>query len=396
MKYFHYLTAQEKQKIFHAEPEAFDRDSHKDILAYALGATLYMPGTKETIAQDILSKKYPSLMSMVMCLEDAIGDDKVDEGEKMVLQQLRKLSTAVKNGDMDYQDIPLMFVRVRDTGQMMRIVEEGEDVLHLLTGFVFPKFSLKNGVAFFQALKQINKSLEKPMYGMPILETQDILYKETRLETLNYIHHILKQYHDLVLNLRVGATDFCSLFGIRRSYSMTIYDITVIRDCIGDILNYFTRMDRGYVVSAPVWEYFSNGERVLKPQLRQSPFEEIYGPAGRKIRAELLSKYIDGLIREVLLDQANGFMGKTIIHPSHILPVQALNVVSHEQYMDATSIIHNNDGKVGVMKSQYDNKMNEIKPHLNWAKKIMMKSKIYGVYHEKQNFTSLLTQKVQV
>ncbi|WZL72908.1 HpcH/HpaI aldolase/citrate lyase family protein [Clostridiaceae bacterium 35-E11] len=396
MQYFHYLTKQEKEKIFYTAPQAFDRDSHKDILAYALGATLYMPSTKENIAQDILSKKHPSLMSMVMCLEDAIGDDRVEEGEQMVLQQLKQLSIAVRNGEIDYQDIPLMFLRIRDAGQMLRISERAQDGLHLLTGFVFPKFSLKNGITFFQALKQINKSLKKPMYGMPILETKDILYKETRLESLNYIHHILKQYDDLVLNIRVGATDFCSLFGIRRSYSMTIYDITVIRDCIGDILNYFTRVERGYVVSAPVWEYFSNGERVLKPQLRQSPFEEIYGPAGRKIRAELLSKYIDGLIREVLLDQANGFMGKTIIHPSHILPVQALNVVSHEQYMDATSIMDNNNGKVGVVKSHYDNKMNEIKPHLSWAEKIMIKSKIYGVYHEKQNFTSLLTKKVYI
>jgi citrate lyase beta subunit len=231
---------------------------------------------------------------------------------------------------------------------------------------------------------------------MPILETADILYKETRIGALNGIREILDEYNDLVLNIRVGATDFSSLFGIRRGYDMTIYDISVIRDCIADILNYFTRVDKGYVVSAPVWEYFSSGDRVLKPQLRRSPFEEAYGSEGIEIRRELLNAYLDGLIREVLLDKANGFMGKTIIHPSHIAPVQALYVVSHEEYMDALSIIKNNDGSVGVMKSQYENKMNEIKPHLNWAKKILKKSKIYGVYHEGQNFTSLLTRKTHL
>jgi len=44
-----------------------------------------------------------------------------------------------------------------------------------------------------------------------------------------------------------------------------------------------------------------------------------------------------------------------------------------------------------VIPSQYANKMNEIKPHLRWAQKIMIKSKIYGVFNEQHNFTSLLT-----
>ena len=95
-------------------------------------------------------------------------------------------------------------------------------------------------------------------------------------------------------------------------------------------------------------------------------------------------------MREVLLDKANGLIGKTIIHPSHIIPVQSLYVVSHEEYIDACSILSNNNGEVGVLKSKFSNKMNEIKPHLSWAKKIISRSKIYGVFNEHQTFTSLL------
>jgi len=59
--------------------------------------------------------------------------------------------------------------------------------------------------------------------------------------------------------------------------------------------------------------------------------------------------------------------------------------------MDASSILASNNGDVGVIASQYSNKMNEIKPHMRWAQKIMIKSKIYGVFNEQHNFTSLLT-----
>ncbi|QZY54829.1 HpcH/HpaI aldolase/citrate lyase family protein [Crassaminicella profunda] len=396
MRYFSYLTDEEIKDIFYSPPEAFYRDDPKKILSYGLGAVLYMPATKDNIVQDIIEKKNTGMVSMVMCLEDAIGDKAVREAEQKVEDNLKALSEAIKNGKLEDEQIPLIFLRVRDPEQMLRMADKINENLSLLTGFVFPKFSWRNGEIFLKNLKKINSILGTKLYGMPILETADILYKETRIGALNGIREILDEYNDLVLNIRVGATDFSSLFGIRRGYDMTIYDISVIRDCIADILNYFTRVDKGYVVSAPVWEYFSSGDRVLKPQLRRSPFEEAYGSEGIEIRRELLNAYLDGLIREVLLDKANGFMGKTIIHPSHIAPVQALYVVSHEEYMDALSIIKNNDGSVGVMKSQYENKMNEIKPHLNWAKKILKKSKIYGVYHEGQNFTSLLTRKTHL
>ncbi|QXM07168.1 HpcH/HpaI aldolase/citrate lyase family protein [Crassaminicella indica] len=396
MRYFDYLTDEEINAIFYSPPEAFHKDSSKEIVSYALGAVLYMPATKENIVKDIIHKKNTGMVSMVMCLEDAIGDKAVREAEEKVCENLNALSMAVKDGRIDYKNIPFIFLRVRDADQMLRIADKIGEKLSFLTGFVFPKFSWKNGENFFKSLKNINTILGIKLYGMPILETSDILYKETRMASLKGIRNILDEYEELVLNIRLGATDFSSFFGLRRGYDMTIYDISIIRDCIVDILNYFTRVDKDYVVSAPVWEYFSSGDRVLKPQLRTTPFEKTYGQEGIEVRRELLNAYLDGLIREVLLDKANGFIGKTIIHPSHITPVQALYVISHEEYMDALSIIKNNDGLVGVMKSQYENKMNEIKPHLNWAKKILKKSKIYGVYHEGENFTSLLTKKTHL
>lgn len=96
---------------------------------------------------------------------------------------------------------------------------------------------------------------------------------------------------------------------------------------------------------------------------------ERLGQDGLKMRTDLIDRHMDGLIREIAMDISNGLTGKTIIHPTHIRPVQALNTVTLEEYLDAQSIAGQAGGKIGVMKSNYQNKMNEIKPHLYWAKK---------------------------
>lgn len=389
MRYFNYLSAAQQQELFFLPPE-FIETKDKNLLEHALGATLYMPATRSTIAQDLIAGKLTGLLSMVLCLEDAIGDNEVNKAEESLLDHLGQLALGIKQEVISWADIPLIFVRVRNAKQMARIFERLAENRALLTGFVFPKFTAENGHDYLEALAQINQGQKQPVYGMPILESPEIIYLESRHKNLLAIKKMLDQYRSLILNVRIGATDFSGLFGLRRSPDMTIYDIKVISSCITDIVNVFARPDSNYVIPGPVWEFFSS-ERVLKPLLRQSLFADRLGQAGGRVRDHLICHYVDGLIHEVILDKANGLIGKTIIHPSHIKPVQALCVVTHEEYMDATSILANAAGDIGVISSQYANKMNEIKPHMRWAEKIMIKSKIYGVFNEQHNFTSLLT-----
>lgn len=389
MRYFNYLSVKEQESLFFLPPEPI-MIHDKTRLEYALGATLYMPATRKTIAQDIIDGKLMGLMSMVWCLEDAIGDREVNTAERSVVDHIGKLAWAVAQGIISWADIPLIFVRIRNVEQMRRIAERLADNKTLLTGFVFPKFTVDNGYVYLEALKKINECHSQPMYGMPILESPEVIYIESRYKNLLEIKDLLDKYRSLVLNVRIGATDFSGLFGLRRSPDMTIYDIKVIGSCITDIMNIFMRPDFPYVISGPVWEFFSS-DRVLKPQLRNSLFSDRSGQAGGRMRDQLICRYLDGLIHEIILDKANGLTGKTIIHPSHIKPVQALCVVTHEEYMDATSILAGATGDIGVISSHYGNKMNEIKPHMRWAQKIMIKSKIYGVFNEQHNFTSLLT-----
>lgn len=361
MRYFNYLTADEEKTLFYLPPNSFHNHSHKDILAHSIGAALYMPATRRSFAEDIAFGKIEGLVSVVLDLEDAVGDNEVHDAEELLIGQLNQITNWIDLGILPLDNLPLLFIRVRSVNQLKYLLERLEDNVTLLTGIVFPKFTAENGEAYFQILEDYND--DKPetaptLYGLPILESGSILYKESRTSTLLAIHDIITRFKALVLNVRIGATDFSSLFGLRRSSERSIYDIAPIRDCIADIINMFGRIESANVISGPVWEYFQT----------------------------------KGLIREVMLDKENGLIGKTIIHPTHIKPVQSLYAVTHEEYSDATSILMNSHGDLGVMKSAYGNKMNEIKPHFNWAKRILLRSQIYGVLHEQQTYEGLLRE----
>ncbi len=375
------------QSFFYQKPQAFTKWESPDLLAYALGATLYMPASMPNIAQMVKAKKYPELISFVIDLEDAVGDSELESCEMKLIAEVVELYMLYKNGEIAPQDLPLIFVRVRSVEQLQRLTEVLGERQEVLTGYVFPKFTAAQGAIYFELLEQTIQAHQLTLYGMPILESREVLYKESRMEALFAIKKVLNHYRNRVLNVRIGATDFCGIYGIRRRVDSTIYDISVIRDCIADIVNVLGREEDGFIISGPVWEYFSNA-RVLKPALRITPFSE---KGILDARQALLDDCLDGLMKEVLMDRQNGILGKTVIHPSHIRVVHALYVISYEEYLDALSIIENSNGQKGVVKSHHANKMNEMKPHLRWAQRIMRQAKLYGVYHEEVDFASLLT-----
>ncbi|MCQ6275562.1 HpcH/HpaI aldolase/citrate lyase family protein [Bacillus sp. V3B] len=390
MKHFNYETKERIKIIFYKEPESFSKYTNREVLSYALGATLYMPATRENIAKDVIEKKLKDLTSMVIDLEDAVGDNQLQEAENQLLKHLEAIYYALEEQKITIEDLPLIFIRVREPEHLRKLTVKLGYFQQVLTGYVFPKFSYNNGKEFLEILEENNRD-NLVLYGMPILESSDILYKESRMKTLLDIKNLLDPYKKYILNVRVGATDFCGLFGIRRQVDTTIYDVSVIRDCLTDVINVFNRQEEGYVISGPVWEFFSKDQRILKPKLRMSPFKS-YGRTGMQKRTELMNEYMDGLINEVILDKLNGIIGKTIIHPTHIKPVHSLYTVTHEEYTDALSIISNSEGQIGVLKSTYENKMNEVKPHYYWAKRILLRANTFGVYNEDQDYTSLIME----
>ncbi|MGY1619057.1 HpcH/HpaI aldolase/citrate lyase family protein [Geodermatophilus sp. SYSU D00691] len=380
MRHFDHLTAADRARLFHVPPQSFTADDENVVLAIALGATLYTPATRPTLTKDLARQRAAGVLSVVVCLEDAIPDAEVAAAERNAVEQLRGFAATNPDG-------PLVFIRVRTPEQIPALVEGlGED-LSLLTGFVLPKFTPRTGPAFLREVVAASERVGRLLRVMPVLESPDIMHAENRVSTLLGIRDLLAEHRSHVLALRIGATDFSSIYGLRRSRELTVYDIRVVADAISDIVNVLCRSDGiGFVVTGPVWEYFHSPERLFKPQLRESPFTE---HQERPLRAELLSHDLDGLIREVVLDRANGLTGKTVIHPSHVAAVHALAVVTYEEYSDAVEIL-GTAAAGGAAASAFRNKMNESKPHTTWATGIVERARVFGVAHPTTSFVDLL------
>lgn len=317
------------------EPINITKDTPKHILQYAISGLLYMPATQTNIVDKIINNKI-DLKAFCLDLEDSLGDSLEEKAILNIKSILSKLS--------NIEDLPLIFIRVRNSKQIKTVFNIlGEDLLKLITGFNFPKFDTNNSSEYIKNFKEVKDSIDRPLYFMPIFESEKIMNKTTRLEELNHLYTVLKAVEDDVLNIRVGATDFSNIYGLRRKSHQTIYDIKVIADCFSDIINIF---GKDFVLSGCVWEYFNDTK---------------------------------GLQKELELDMLNGFIGKTAIHPSQLETIAKNNIVSEEDYQDSIKILEMDKEVTGVVKSFSGNKMNEGKTHSNWATKIISLAEIYGV-----------------
>ncbi|MFJ7177431.1 HpcH/HpaI aldolase/citrate lyase family protein [Streptomyces massasporeus] len=382
MRHFGHVAPEVRKRLFFREPGVFTPDSPARLLAAALGATLYSPATRPRLADDVLKQAGRGVVSMVLCLEDSIDDADVGPGEENLVRQLTALD------DLPDADLPLLFVRVRTTEQIPDLVRRLGPAVRQLSGFVLPKFTEERGIPFLEALAVAEAESGRRLFAMPVLESPELLYRESRVETLEGISRAIDKYRDRVLALRLGVTDFCSSYGLRRGPDMTAYDVQIVASVIADVVNMLGRADgTGFTVTGPVWEYFRVQERMFKPQLRQSPFLEVQAA---ELREKLIEHAMDGLLREISLDHANGLLGKTCIHPSHVLPVHALSVVSHEEFSDAQDILRPERGGGGVLRSAYTNKMNEVKPHRAWAERTLLRAEVFGVANQDIGFVELL------
>ncbi|MFE8986920.1 HpcH/HpaI aldolase/citrate lyase family protein [Streptomyces collinus] len=382
MRHFGHVAPEVRKRLFFREPGVFTPDSPARLLAAALGATLYSPATRPRLADDVLKQAARGVVSMVLCLEDSIDDADVGPGEENLVRQLTALD------ELPDADLPLLFIRVRAPEQIPDLVRRLGPAVRQLSGFVLPKFTEERGIPFLEALAIAEAESGRRLFAMPVLESPELLYRESRVETLEGISRAVDKYRDRVLALRLGVTDFCSSYGLRRGPDMTAYDVQIVASVIADVVNMLGRADgTGFTVTGPVWEYFRVQERMFKPLLRQSPFLEVQAA---ELREKLIEHAMDGLLREISLDHANGLLGKTCIHPSHVLPVHALSVVSHEEFTDAQDILRPERGGGGVLRSAYTNKMNEVKPHRAWAERTLLRAEVFGVANQDIGFVELL------
>ncbi len=327
----------------------YDKDSPRELLQYAVGALLYAPADHKSAGRDICQRRYEALNSVVFCLEDSILDENLENAKTALVQSIIGIYETWIGGKLDIKDIPLIFIRIRSAAQLLEIAERLGNALSVLSGFVLPKFDSSNMEDYRRAMLALNQGAKSKLYCMPILESGRVMEKKSRMAELYAVKEVLDSMREYVLNVRVGGNDFSNKFGIRRGRDDSIYDIAVVQDVLGDIMNLF---GREYVVSAPVWEYFGDTSD---------------------------ERWQRGLKRELSLDRLNGFVGKTAIHPSQLTVIQKAYVVSREDYEDALSVLSWKSTTQGVLKGEGSMRMNELKIHGVWAKKIMALASIYGV-----------------
>lgn len=312
---------------------------------YSVGALLYSPALNRKVADAVVNNKYGLKYSLALCLEDTIADDSIKMAEQQLEATLRKIFNSLERKQFY---LPKIFIRVRSCDQMVRLYKLFRPYVGIITGFIFPKYTSSNATEYNFAVKEMNRESEKTIYMMPILESRDIVEYSTRHTVLAELKAKIDSVKEYVLNIRVGGNDFSNEFATRRHYDETIYDIFPIAQLLGDILTVFSRE---YVVSGPVWEFFSSDNEEWKLGLRN----------------------------ELRLDKLNGFVGKTVIHPKQISVVNEALKVSLKDYEDAKEILNWDESDLQVGKSFAGERMNEVKTHMNWAYKMITLAEIYGV-----------------
>ncbi|MDR0433491.1 MAG: HpcH/HpaI aldolase/citrate lyase family protein [Gracilibacteraceae bacterium] len=361
MRYFAHLAAARTDALFYEAPQPFFRDAPRELLRFAVGALLYTPATGRRLADMARRPPWPGLKALGFCLEDSVGEAERQSAQKNLMRQVRRLTDLTQAGDLNLEDLPLLFVRVKDYAMLEAMQPFFQENIPTLTGVILPKVNLARLQACLPLVAEINRRAVSPFYVMPILEDEEIAASAERLLLLQRMRELLDQYYPYVLNIRIGATDCCGLYGIRRSAATPSGRLNLLAAYIADIARIFALRDR-YTISAPVWEYFP---QAADPGSGRGPVEE---------QPELA-----GLFAECDLDLQNGLIGKTAIHPSQLLPIQAMHAVERETYADAMDIAEAAASARGVFASAGRNKMNEPKPHEIWARRILKQAAVYGV-----------------
>lgn len=298
----------------------------KQISPFALGATLYMPATRNDLLDVVFGHKIKGLRSLVVCLEDAIAEKDV----AAALANLKSLLKGIQVLGGRPAKAPLLFVRPRDA-HMAVILNEWPLIDHV-DGFVIPKLNMSSLTAWEKAVTHPGLKL------MPTLETADVYDPGAMVE----LREALKgKLHERIIALRIGGNDLMGCLGLRRSPQRTLYASPmsyVIPMLVGI-------MGSSFALTAPVFERIDN---------------------------------LHLLEDELTLDIEHGFVGKTAIHPCQISVIHDALRVSVDDLNSARMIL--GEGAAAVFK--HDGAMCEPATHHLWAKNILARMHWHGVRQE--------------
>jgi citrate lyase beta subunit len=288
-----------------------------------LGASLYVPATRDDLLALGNGRKYPRLRSLIFCTEDGIRPDELD----LALRRLGEALPRLERTPM------LRFIRVRSPRVM-------EQVLALpgigsVDGFVLPKTTRRSLRAYLSLLGPGD-----PFLLMPTLETAEAFDAREMAAFRDLVSESAVRAR--VLALRIGGNDLLHLLGVRRSPRRMIYDTA-----LGPVLSMLatTFLPHGFALTAPVFEGLAHTE-VLQAEVRK--------------------------------DVEHGLLGKTAVHPDQIAHIEAMYAVEREDLDMAQAMLA--PGAPAVFRMH--GVMCEEATHRRWAHTICARAEIFGVTDE--------------
>lgn len=298
-----------------------------DISPFALGATLYMPATREDLLDVVFGEKLPELRSVVVCLEDAVAAREVD----LALANVRALLMRIDERGGRSGHGPLLFLRPRDS-QMAAALNDWPLLRHI-DGLVLPKMTLANLPAWELAVTRSELAL------MPTLETPDVFNPAAMVDLGQALR---AGFGSRVLALRIGGNDLMGCLGLRRNPTTTLYEtpMSYVIAMLAGVMG-----SQGFALTAPVFE------QLATPHLLEA---------------------------ELDLDIAHGLVGKTAIHPSQIGIIHNALRVSIEDLNCARLIVN----EVAPAVFRFNDAMCEPATHQKWAMNILQRAKWHGVRKE--------------
>ena len=58
--------------------------SNLDLMPYRVGGLLYTPALNSTIAEKIITQRFPALTSVALCLEDSVTEESLAQAERVI------------------------------------------------------------------------------------------------------------------------------------------------------------------------------------------------------------------------------------------------------------------------------------------------------------------------
>ena len=292
----------------------------RDISPIQLGGSLYIPATHKNVFAVCNEHKYPALRSCIIDTEDAILADDLDSA----LENISKMLDAYKPSAL------CVFIRPRNPHILQKILQLKN--IEKIDGFSLPKYSTE----VMKEYSQIISLSQRKFYIMPVLESHDLF----SIKKLESIRDFLLKCKIPTLTLRLGGEDMMNYLGLKRKCEDNIYSLVGPAQVIANVINTFKPF--GFNVSATVFNCIKQGEL----------FEQ-----------------------NILEDLKQGLMGKTIIHPNQIKPINNAYKVSQDEFEMAKKMLDKQTDAIIVHKGQ----MGEKFAHGSWAKTTLLRQKYYGL-----------------